>query len=73
MANLGAIEQKLNSDPRLWGDFLKDPVDVLHREGIDLAPHMQKELRDEAVITSPKPGVAGSTTGQPASEQEDCH
>jgi hypothetical protein len=39
------LEKRLNRDEKLRAEFLKDPVMVLKREGIELTPEMAKSVK----------------------------
>ncbi len=45
MFDLGALEQKLNTDPRLQSQFLTDPVGVLRTHGVRLTTEQEQKLR----------------------------
>lgn len=45
MFDLGSLEQRLNSDPKLQNAFLLDPVGVLSLEGVRLSPEKAQKLR----------------------------
>ena len=41
------LEDRLNRDARLRSEFLKDPVKILKREGVELAPEMARSVREQ--------------------------
>jgi hypothetical protein len=41
------LEDRLNRDARLRNEFLKDPVRILKREGVELAPEMARSVREQ--------------------------
>jgi hypothetical protein len=44
---LRQLENRLNTEDALRSEFLKDPVGVLKREGIEPTPEMAKSLKSE--------------------------
>ena len=44
MTNLKELQEKLNSDEKYQSRFLKDPVGIFKKEGINLSPEMEKDL-----------------------------
>jgi hypothetical protein len=67
MADLGDLQNRLNTDSALRQQFFKDPIDVLKKEGISLSPQMERDLKALVSQTqSPKPPVAGSSIAGPA-------
>jgi hypothetical protein len=44
MADFGKIQKKFDSDPALCNQFLQDPVGVLAKEGVVLAPQQAFQL-----------------------------
>jgi len=62
------LEDRLNSDDGLRAEFLKDPVKVLTREGVDLSPAAAKSVRAQfqglqlPKIGSSKPRIGISIT-----------
>lgn len=62
--NLRTIEGKLNSDPAYQREFLRDPVDLLKREGLELTDSMADNLRRfVGNLSGAQQGVAGSNLG----------
>jgi hypothetical protein len=64
MVDLGDLNKRLSSDKALQEEFMNDPVKLLQREGLELAPDMQKQLRDfVADSKKSKKTVPGATLG----------
>ena len=45
--SLGDLENRLNKDEKLQAEFLKDPIVVLKREGIELTPDLAKSVKEQ--------------------------
>lgn len=45
--SLGDLENRLNKDEKLQAEFLKDPVAVLKREGMELTPDLAKSVKEQ--------------------------
>lgn len=66
------LEDQLNKDEKLRDEFLKDPVKILKREGIELTPAQAKSVKDQfedmqlpkaqALAAKPKIGIKISIT-----------
>ena len=62
--NLKTIEHRLNSDPDYQREFLKDPVGLLQKEGLELTNSIAGNLRKfVGNLSGAQPGVAGSNLG----------
>jgi hypothetical protein len=62
MIDLGRFEERLNSDPSLRQEFLRDPVQILRREGVILSAEQARRLRDAvSKISATRPPVGGAT------------
>jgi hypothetical protein len=62
MIDLGRFEERLNSDPNLRQEFLRDPVQILRREGVVLSAEQARRLRDAvSKISATRPPVGGAT------------
>jgi hypothetical protein len=44
---LKTLEARLNKDAQLQAAFLKDPVSVLRREGVELTPAMVRAIKSQ--------------------------
>lgn len=64
VADFGAIEKKLNGDPRYRTAFLQNPVSVLLAEGVFLTPQNQQKLLQSVARLQNRPT---SGVGNPAS------
>ena len=49
MADFGEIQKKFDSDPALCNQFLRDPVGVLAKEGVVLAPQQAFQLQQDVM------------------------
>ena len=55
MANLGHIQQLLNTSGDYQQRFLKDPVAALEQQGLQLPFQMQQDIREQVRKASGKP------------------
>lgn len=60
MIDLKKLQDKLNSDKAYAEDFVKDPVGILKKEGMELNERMQKQLIESL---SSKEAPSGSSVG----------
>jgi hypothetical protein len=51
-----AFKRRLQSDPKLFSEFLQSPLGVVKREGVQMSPPDAMRLRDEMSATTPKAG-----------------
>jgi hypothetical protein len=49
-----ALKRRLQSDPKLFSEFLQSPLGVLKREGVQVSPPEAMQLRDTMSATKPK-------------------
>jgi hypothetical protein len=61
--DLGRLQERLNTDDRLYEAFLNDPVGVLRREGLALSRAQEAALR-QSVRRSRRPG-GGAQANRP--------
>jgi hypothetical protein len=55
--DLAGLQQKLNSDPELRSQFLKDPVSFLHKAGLTLSQEQAKKLTESLNLLATKRSV----------------
>jgi hypothetical protein len=63
MIDLNELNRRLNTDKAFQFEFVKNPIEVLRREGLTLSPEMEREVLETiAKSTEPKQPVPGATT-----------
>jgi hypothetical protein len=55
--DLAGLQQKLNSDPELRKQFLKDPVSFLHQAGLTLSQEQAKKLTDSLTLLTTRQSI----------------
>jgi hypothetical protein len=66
MADLKDLEKRLNSDPELREQFLKNPSRILKEEGLPLTAAQNKELKEELARTKTAPPTGRGAAGAKA-------
>jgi hypothetical protein len=55
--DLAGLQKKLNSDPELRNQFLKDPVSFLHQAGLTLSQEQAKKLTDSLILLTTRQSI----------------